>query len=958
MPPQPRGRGQGRGRGGPSGGEGNGVSGFRGGGGRGFRGGDRGGYRGGGGELIGGGRGGSSMPVAHYTEAPPYVPDPSPAIAQPNPKIAPGVVTIGAPRPSALGTVGQPLTITTNHFRGKIKLLIQVALDVGDNAKPDKWNHELIKYLQEFVAPYIFTPRAVYDGRKNMYTSRRLPFPGRGDTRTFKISMGLPREGQPPKTYKVTLKHVAEINPTVLKEYQAGRLSFDNMVLVAIKVMNVVIRMEQVSRYPFNTRSVFTDREVFCIGGGIELWRGCFQSIRAGLRSMLLNVDISPGAMYARGPMIAVCLEILHRGSPNALVPGQGLTDRDRMKLQRFLANVRFVTTHKERNGQVSSKPKVLKNITSRGANDLKFTNHDGNEISVAQYFQSLGTDLQYPNLICIETSSGAAYPIEVCSIIPGQLIRRQIPPEQVLSVLEFSTKVQFAFYILIYKYTELALQKPDKRLNSIVAGHQVFQYGQSEYVNQFGMSVSQVPEKCLARVLPTPTINYGPQSKFKQIRPVNGSWNLLHQKFFEPAVITGWALVVYDSRSVREREARDIVIGLKAQADLLGIRGMYADPDISFPPAQALDVAKHLHNAGHRVFQRTRKPPSLIVVVLPDNSADLYQAVKYFGDVIRGVATQCLKGFKSKRGNPQINAKLGGVNSVLDPSAQKFISDVAKPAIIMGAHTAHPAPGAHGRPSFASVVGSIDSNAVHYTAISKPQDSRVEIIEDLEDMVYEVLNRHAWWKSNHEKKGVKFPKRIVYYRDRDGISEGQFPHALERELPKIQAACKRHNINPAITVVVVGKHHRVRFFPTHGQADRSGNCPAGTAVDDVIFSETPTFCQPTEFDFYLQSHGGQTGTSHPTHYTVLYDENNFTVGGIQSLTFALCHVHARATRSVSVPAPVYYANIVGDRAKNHYDPSFDLYETESTMSGAGTSTVQRYKDQFRQTHDRMRYKM
>jgi eukaryotic translation initiation factor 2C len=65
-------------------------------------------------------------------------------------------------------------------------------------------------------------------------------------------------------------------------------------------------------------------------------------------------------------------------------------------------------------------------------------------------------------------------------------------------------------------------------------------------------------------------------------------------------------------------------------------------------------------------------------------------------------------------------------------------------------------------------------------------------------------------------------------------------------------AACKRHKISPTITIVVVGKfvdiyrelkicsydalgkrHHQL-FFPTHGGEDKSGNCPAGTVVDDV----------------------------------------------------------------------------------------------------------------------------
>ena len=43
------------------------------------------------------------------------------------------------------------------------------------------------------------------------------------------------------------------------------------------------------------------------------------------------------------------------------------------------------------------------------------------------------------------------------------------------------------------------------------------------------------------------------------------------HQKLFEPATITGWALVVYDGY-IRQPEADAIIQGLKAQADLLGM--------------------------------------------------------------------------------------------------------------------------------------------------------------------------------------------------------------------------------------------------------------------------------------------------------------------------------------------------------------------------------------------------
>ncbi len=75
---------------------------------------------------------------------------------------------------------------------------------------------------------------------------------------------------------------------------------------------------------------------------------------------------------------------------------------------------------------------------------------------------------------------------------------------------------------------------------------------------------------------------------------------------------------------------------------------------------------------------------------------------------------------------------------------------------------------------------------------------------------------------------------------------------------------------NPKITLIVVGKDHKVVFFPSADNGDRSGNCPAGTVVDTTVVS-------PVEFDYYLCSHAGLLGTSKPAHYNVLLDENEFT---------------------------------------------------------------------------------
>lgn len=99
----------------------------------------------------------------------------------------------------------------------------------------------------------------------------------------------------------------------------------------------------------------------------------------------------------------------------------------------------------------------------------------------------------------------------------------------------------------------------------------------------------------------------------------------------------------------------------------------------------------------------------------------------------------------------------------------------------------------------------------------------------------------------------------------------------------------------PKITFAVVQKRHHTRMFlnqrPTapppqakqqqqQGQGGRgyirpppagpSTNVPSGVVVDTVI-------THPREFDFYLYSHGGNLGTSRPSHYHLLWDENNFS---------------------------------------------------------------------------------
>ncbi|KAJ6403378.1 hypothetical protein OIU84_015306 [Salix udensis] len=80
-------------------------------------------------------------------------------------------------------------------------------------------------------------------------------------------------------------------------------------------------------------------------------------------------------------------------------------------------------------------------------------------------------------------------------------------------------------------------------------------------------------------------------------------------------------------------------------------------------------------------------------------------------------------------------------------------------------------------------------------------------------------------------------------------------------------------------------------------------------------------------------------GTSRPTHYHVLFDENNFTADGLQTLTNNLCYTYARCTRSVSIVPPAYYAHLAAFRARYYIEG--ETSDSGST-SGTGRSTEAR----------------
>ncbi|KAL8140752.1 hypothetical protein V2J09_006773 [Rumex salicifolius] len=363
--------------------------------------------------------------------------------------------------------------------------------------------------------------------------------------------------------------------------------------------------------------------------------------------------------------------------------------------------------------------------------------------------------------------------------------------------------------------------------------------------------------------------------------------------------------------------------------------------PIRSFPPGE---IDRALADVANQASQ-AKSQLELLIIILPDQIGS-YGKIKRICETELGLISQCCRPnhvYNSKvqyleNVSLKINVKAGGRNAVLDDAISKnipLLTDI--PTIIFGADVTHSQPGEDSTPSIAAVVASMDwPEVTKYRGLVSAQGPREEIIRDLHKvvndpkrgvvhagMVRELLI--AFRRSTNRKA-----ERIIFYRD--GVSEGQFAQVLLYEMDAIRKACAslEDGYMPRVTFVIVQKRHHTRLFATDfNMTDRSGNILPGTVVDTKI-------CHPSQFDFYLCSHAGLQGTSRPTHYHVLFDENNFTADLLQLLTNSLCYTYARCTKSVSVVPPAYYAHLAAFRARYYMETDFSDSESASTVTVGG----------------------
>ncbi|KAI9044769.1 putative RNA interference and gene silencing protein (Qde2) [Aspergillus affinis] len=897
------------------------------------------------------------------------------------------------------GTRGTPLMLYANYFELQSvgKELFRYSVDIAGNASPTgRKLRQIISLLIEERFGSVKNS-IVTDYKSTLISHVKLDL----DSPQYDVRYRSEHEDEyleNPDVYRTTTQFTGTLSPSDLLAYLTSTnpaaafgskydtLQAINIVLGHHPKTNSAITSVGANKH-FGIGQGLQVKED--LGNGIEALRGFFVSVRTATARLLVNVQVKYVACYQAAPLGFV-IDRFRGGS------------RDLHNLGRFLKRLRVRVTHikkKNKKGEIVPRFKTISNLATpadgrnlpmppkvskygAGPRDVLFfldapgqqpsqqsssatpkgkgkksvkagPAPAGKYISVADFFKQhydLDTSSNMP-VINVGTVENPSYlPVEACEVEPGQPANSKLTPNQTRNMLKFAvrTPVDNAESIANLGNRVLALSPPNSTLGD------------------FGIKADLNLIKVPGRLLPCPNVSY---SEPKLITPQNGSWNMRSIKFSTPGRLTSCSYVWFtapgnryfqDSKAV-EAHLKGI-IGKMTQMgvvtrDMSFIPGkqVMLDRDPQKTPNEKLEKQEKQVNQAISELMATSPKPQLIFTVLPDADSELYNKVKKACDIHYGVRNVNVLADKLSGANDQyyanvglkVNLKLGGTNQTLEKTPLGIIGEGK--TMLVGIDVTHPSPGSsRNAPSVAGMVASIDSSLGQWPAELCVQASREEMVKDLDNMLKVHLHR---WARGHKNN---LPENLIVYRD--GVSEGQYDMVIQEELPLLRKACQEMYPAtdtakglPRISILIVGKRHHTRFYPTDpGNADRSSNTKNGTVVDRGV-------TEARNWDFFLQAHTALKGTARPAHYFTVWDEIFFrqkpippyqnAADVLEALTHHMCYLFGRATKAVSICPPAYYADLVCTRARCYLSHVFEQTPTGSVATGSEQSSQVRASD-------------
>lgn len=398
-------------------------------------------------------------------------------------------------------------------------------------------------------------------------------------------------------------------------------------------------------------------------------------------------------------------------------------------------------------------------------------------QISVHKYFQTKYGLNCTSNLPVVKMTKkirgGAVYlPMDWLKIDPNQRYNTKLSDVQTSAMIKF------------------AVTLPKDRWAAVMHGVRLLNWDKDDYLSHYGLKIAPNATKVKARVLPSPSVQFGQGSRQATVDPkdlVQGRWRLDGRKFALPnneRPIKAWGVCVIQGRgAVAQPQVENFV------ENFVKIYESHGGQIMSHPkfgkkpwmgPGNLADggelVAKAFNATGNRYQMR----PSFMIFIVNDRNVDVYRRIKKSCDIRFGVASQVLQSKHVMGSSPQyisnvcmkVNAKLGGATCVAKSTTLPKIAPKSSsiPTMVVGADVSHPAPGAASgeAASFAAITVSADSLFARYWADVQTNGNRVEMVTT--NNIDEHFGPMAKNWMQRVGKGLP-PARVLYIRD--GVSEG-----------------------------------------------------------------------------------------------------------------------------------------------------------------------------------------
>lgn len=416
----------------------------------------------------------------------------------------------------------------------------------------------------------------------------------------------------------------------------------------------------------------------------------------------------------------------------------------------------------------------------------------------------------------------------------------------------------------------------------------------QNDPLRAFGVSIGTEMAVVPGRILPSPNIRYATNAPRIDDR---ASWNLRDVKFAKGGKLENWAVLLIADGGRDEFQGPgdpalvQTVDGFVTMCRKSGVN--VVDKPSQVVVAQLPNKTREQPIRGDAIntiraaLLGIKKKPSFVFVILSNGDRNVYSGLKHLCDVYLDVATICVQvsKFRKEKGQLQyfanvalkLNMKMGGVNHRMEGPNAAWLKK--EPTMLVGIDVTHPGFGTvKGTPSIAAVVASVDADYGQFPASLRIQQSKQEVRFGSSDNLTSLTRillldglrsvRYDGGKvasiPREEQRSARPCHRLPRWCLR-GMSvvyslsfhvimcfqQGQFKIVVAEEMPEIRKAFTKvaggSKYSPKLTIVICGKRHHTRFYPTEAQnAAGDGNPRPGTVVDRGVVAVY-------EFDFFLQ---------------------------------------------------------------------------------------------------------